>query len=809
MPGPAQLKLSPADRGRTRPARILARLDGLPFGAPDTSCGTENELQAVVQGPRDQVDLPRAIEQSNYFRNLLKRHQRGETPTRVVSDLEAWLEHNPDEVWESSWVRLPADALGPWARRTLEQDLKADKGEPSSRYRTDLDRFLFREQGRTWLRVPVSYLLKLSLAQAAHRDAPGPGLLEEEAARLMDHFLSDNTSPETCSLYLAGGEDQGGLGRATARETALRYLLTRLLADYAGKCFQLDETGQRVSVFFSPHPPARLQRLSEAVSDSFYRELFMNPCLAGWDQGEDKHAYMHLCHQVLSRAQLNALGLLKEAGIITRNLVVLPPPGNISLANNGTHISLGSGLLSQAAEDGGALGPAREKYLGDLAIKFIEHFLPLFVGTVSAAPLRLGFGDFHPERVLGFLPYELDFTHLRMLWRRWKKKADLKARLLGLRLTPLGPPWLDGALSRVLRMRGDLVPDYRLLNYLAAVMSTHHSPALDGRLGNHQRLKQDLALMGVFDPHMPLYMLYRQRERALHGYSGFEGRHYSLFESLDRDLADATDLQWLITALAYKLMAAGRLDHDMIPDNPEVESERRQIFFGAAIGLPTFFVKADTPNRLLRRLVAATPGVRPSRRYHGYLRVRHFQFRQALVEFIRGEGADLVERQGAGEVMARQQQWAVKHPAGTATERLLDGILGAGRTSQCLEVPAEEFNLQAERYYRGELSRRHLGEALDIFGRMLARDLPRLTPAGGRVRIELHLLLGVEPASQMLRRLRPKLESGELDQHRLRNLIHLLILTIHQAAARQPHQTAGGAQPSEKVIYAGSEPSVH
>jgi hypothetical protein len=27
--------------------------------------------------------------------------------------------------------------------------------------------------------------------------------------------------------------------------------------------------------------------------------------------------------------------------------------------------------------------------------------------------------------VLGFLPHELDYTHLRMIWRRWRKKADL------------------------------------------------------------------------------------------------------------------------------------------------------------------------------------------------------------------------------------------------------------------------------------------------------------------------------------------------------------------------------------------------
>ena len=63
--------------------------------------------------------------------------------------------------------------------------------------------------------------------------------------------------------------------------------------------------------------------------------------------------------------------------------------------------------------------------MGDLVVKIVEHFLPLFVGTYSAAPYRLDFVDLHPEKALGFLPHELDYTHLRMLWRRWKKKANL------------------------------------------------------------------------------------------------------------------------------------------------------------------------------------------------------------------------------------------------------------------------------------------------------------------------------------------------------------------------------------------------
>ena len=116
----------------------------------------------------------------------------------------------------------------------------------------------------------------------------------------------------------------------------------------------------------------------------------MSPCLSGWDNGEDKHAYMCLCHQVLSRSQLNAVAKLKEAGIITRNLVVLPNVSNISLANNGTHISLGSAKLTDAlADESSGFRAADEKFLGDLVIKIVEHFLPLFVGTVQRGPVQV------------------------------------------------------------------------------------------------------------------------------------------------------------------------------------------------------------------------------------------------------------------------------------------------------------------------------------------------------------------------------------------------------------------------------------
>ena len=221
----------------------------------------------------------------------------------------------------------------------------------------------------------------------------------------------------------------------------------------------------------------------------------------------------------------------------------------------------------------------------------------------------MAFSDFHPEKALGFLPHELDFTHLRMIWRRWKKKADLS--IFGQPLTPFGPHALDSLVSSVFRLKGDFVPDYRLIDYLVCLLSTEHSPGLNGQTGNSDRLRRDLADMGVFDEQMSVYLLYKQREYAKMGFSGFEGRYYSIFENFGDDMGRAADLQTLITSLAYKYMALGTT-HAHIPDTPSVESERRQIFFGAAIGIPTFYVSRNSSNAFLDKILKKTDGIGPA-----------------------------------------------------------------------------------------------------------------------------------------------------------------------------------------------------
>ncbi|HEY4743848.1 MAG TPA: hypothetical protein VIH45_04260 [Desulfuromonadaceae bacterium] len=759
----------------------------LPFSLHDVTAGSESELQAVVVGTREQVDLPLFIEQSNYFANIQRRAAAGETSQRVVADLEQFLADNPSRVWENSWVRFKRSALSPFAERVLQTDLLAHKKEPGAGQRSDAGRFIFHDSdGAEMLRLPVSYLIKLALADLVGSQDLLPPAIRQTAIRLMEHYLNDNTSPETFSFNVVPLTPEQGMGTAIARETAIRFLFTQFLVMYANEAFGLAASGQRAMIYFAPHPPVRQKELNDHVSDAFYRDLFMSPCLSGWDDGEAKYRYMQLCHQVLSRSQLNAVAKLRESGIIVNNLVVLPNVSNVSLANNGTHISIGSQRLSRALGDpGSGFTAAHEKHLGDLAIKITEHFLPLFVGTYTAAPYRLAFTDFHPERALGFLPHELDYTHLRMLWRRWKRKASLS--ILGQPVTPFGPEAFDRLLSTLFRLKGDFVPDYRLIDYLACLLSTDRSPALNGALGNNDRLRRDLADMGVFDEQMSVYLLYKQREFAKMGFSGFEGRHYSLFASFDEDMGRAADLQTLITALAYKYMALG-VTHGHIPDAPSMESERRQAFFGAAVGIPTFFVRKDTTNAFLEKIIRKTRGVRSSRRYPGYLRVQHHEYRRALVEVIREDAADLIELMGLHETINDLEQ-RLAEPGRSAAGRLTAGILHEVNASSPMAAGAREFNSGAERYYRGTLRQRHMAEA---FG-FLADQCRLLDRAAGELdeplRKALRFTLQGQEAGSFLDTVRQDVLQERADLPTLRRLMNLVLLTVCCDGNRQTDET--------------------
>ena len=684
-----------------------------PFGDDDSTVGMEYELQVAVEGNHKDVDLPIVIRNSSYFKNIVKRTARGDLSESCLKNLQDFLYDNSTETWENSWVRLSEKRLSPWAKKQLAHDFMRDKSNPNSKKRSDLDKFYCQHKGRKVLRIPVSYLLKLSLASAISSKSELSPMLLKTGRALLDNYVSDNTSPEILSFTIPKS-GKGRIGDLAARESSRTLLFSQFLVQYANSAFGLKESGQKCLLYCAPHAPAKQKQLNNVVPDGFYRQLFMSPCLSGWDRGEDKHKYMELCHKTLSRSQLNTLNKLKNAGIITNNLIVLPNTSNTCLANNGTHVSLGSLILTKLAkEKSDVFTPGTEKYYGDLVIKIVEHFLPLLVGTYSAAPYKLDFNDFHPEKALGFLPHELDYTHLRMIWRRWKKKADLS--FMGRTFTPFGPRWIDSFLAQVFRLKGDVVPDFRLIDYLVTLLSTDSSPGLNGMPGNQERLKDELGAMGVFEPSMSIYLPYRQRITGIAGYAGFEGRSYSLFANLKNDMAEAVDLQNVITALASKYVLSGKINHSDIPDRPSIESERRQIFFCSAIGVPTFYVRKDSGNRFLKKILAEVGQQRNSRRYKGYIRVKVEDYNQGLVKVLQTDGADLIESLNLqGRMKSLSERLAYKN-RGTSERLVSEALKLRGGKKNGLHLRGDEFNMAMENYYRTTLKRKYISEALDLF----------------------------------------------------------------------------------------------
>jgi hypothetical protein len=249
----------------------------------------------VVIGSQDQVDLPCTIQGSRYFANLQRRARSGETSQRLLQELHEFLSDGKNRVWENSWVRFPRQRLSGYALKVLELDLFVDKQRPELGQRSDAARFqLAGPKQEPWVRVPVSYLLKLALADLLGNQRHGDTSLQGVGESLLGHYLNDNSSPETFSFHVASLSADSGMGHSLARETAKRYLFTQLLIRYANQQFGLLDSGQEARVYFAPHPPLRQRQLNELVPDNYYRHLFMSPCLSGWDRGEEKHRYMEL-----------------------------------------------------------------------------------------------------------------------------------------------------------------------------------------------------------------------------------------------------------------------------------------------------------------------------------------------------------------------------------------------------------------------------------------------------------------------------------------------------------------------------------
>lgn len=736
------------------------RRDELPFSRLDVTAGTENELQVAVRGAADRVDLPRSIATSSYYQTLSEYAGHCPESARERDRVQRYLDAGADAYWEHSWVRMPRATLSPTARRRLDQTLAQ---------RSDHERYRVRIQGEDGVRLPMSYVLPLALQDCLATSSDLPASVYRTGERLAQVYTNDNSSPELLSLFVVPTADGRRLGPAVVEENQFQFLLSQLLVEYANEKFGLHASGQSVSLYFAPTPGPRQRLLGASLPIDLYRELIVNPCLAGFDDGEAKRRYMHRCHESLTRSAEVAHERARAAGLTRRRLS--PQAIDTGLLNNGTHLSLGSRRLAHFASDPqSGFGAHEEKYLGDLTIKIIEHFLPLFVGTYSAAPFRLRLSDLHAGRALRFLPLELHAVHLKMFWRQWKRKATGLHRQSHLRSLP-----------HVFSLRGDFVQDYRLLDYFVALPSCDHAAGLDGVYDNDERLKAALDEQGVFHREMSLYLPYRLRDYSRRGFSGFEGRHYSVFEDLRRDLAPAAELQQLMTALAYHYLASGRYTHAEIPDDPFTESERRQLFFATAAGLPMCHVRKDTPNVLLRDILARAEQVRSSSRYPSFYEVPVAAYRVAALRLLREDAPAIVEDLDAQWLLDDLASRLADPYGQSAAGRLTRGILEEVGAGTPMEVGGSEFNQAADHFYRTTLRKRMLDAALAHTADALAQ-LESGAQRDPRVRGLLYRLCGNERPATRFTRLAGGLHVHDLDVNSLRSMIELLVLLIGETA---------------------------
>jgi hypothetical protein len=292
---------------------------------------------------------------------------------------------------------------------------------------------------------------------------------------------------------------------------------------------------------------------------------------------------------------------------------------------------------------------------------------------------------------------------------------------------------------------------------------------------------------------MSLYLFNKLREFAVMGFSGFEGRSYSLFFSLEEDMAGAADLQNLLNALAFKYIAEESVTHAHIPDDPFIESERRQIIFGQAVGIPTFFIRQDTENLFMRRIVEKTQKVRPSRRYSGYLRVYHREYCRALVRIIKEDAADLIEVLQMSETIADLEKRLEDPEHHSAQGKLTRAILEKSKASSPMKMQAADFNRTAENYYRTDLRKSHAMEGVGFLEEDLGRIASTACIERQSVRNILRSINKDRPVSECFRQV---LSDENASPELLQKLISILLLAIgfDRREAERPFQAAGRHQ---------------
>jgi hypothetical protein len=176
--------------------------------------------------------------------------------------------------------------------------------------------------------------------------------------------------------------------------------------------------------------------------------------------------------------------------------------------------------------------------------------------------------------------------------------------------------------------------------------------------------------------------------------------------------------------------------------------------------------------------------------------VRTLEYRRALLSVLRedaGELAASLQLEAALTDLALRLEYPDE---ASATGRLLRGILDTAGVSSAMKLDARDFQRCAETYYREELRRRHMAEALDLLAEDL-RTLDRRAQADERIAASLRAVLrGREPVPY-LARLTDDLLAERAPLEELRRLIWLVVTSVSYDAEEAEARSDGQRPPLE------------
>jgi hypothetical protein len=168
-----------------------------------------------------------------------------------------------------------------------------------------------------------------------------------------------------------------------------------------------------------------------------------------------------------------------------------------------------------------------------------------------------------------------------------------------------------------------------------------------------------------------------------------------------------------------------------------------------------------------------------SRRYPGYLRVTNREYCRALLKILMEDGAGLIESLNLMGTMEELMLRLEKPERYSAAGKLTSGILRSMNVKSPMDVGAKDFNRGAERFYRGELQRRHMLESFSF----LEEDCRRLELAAGDdadIREAMMDVLEGSGALNLLQSVKRDILGGKPSAEQLRRAITLLLILIHR-----------------------------